>query len=149
MPKSKEGLFRFKFIIIGRILRDSLFFHPAVGILLGILSPILALPFASLLPYAFIRLLPTPNPEALREILKILAASMLTILSLTVSVFIVVLNVISSQYSPRLVRAMMRNQVSQWTLAIFLATVGFSLAGSLTIESDMNRSLVTVMTHKP
>ena len=47
---------------------------------------------------------------------------MITFLGLTFSITMVVLQLTSSQYSPRVLRSFLRDRQSQWTLGVFVAT---------------------------
>lgn len=60
--------------------------------------------------------------DSARTLLSTLAASMITFLGLTFSITMVVLQLTSSQYSPRVLRSFLRDRQSQWTLGIFVAT---------------------------
>lgn len=115
-------------------LRDSLWFHPAVALVGGVAWTLLAFPMASLVPPAVLGVMPSLDAQSLQELLKILVGSMVTIIALTFSVLMVVLNVVSSRHSPRLVRSVIHDQVSQWTLAIFVATVGFAMSSYIALE---------------
>ena len=63
-----------------------------------------------------------------RALLSTIAASMLTLTGLVFSITIVVLQLASSQFSPRVLRTFLRDRRSQFTLGVFLATFVFSLS---------------------
>jgi uncharacterized membrane protein len=99
-------------------LRSSLWFVPAVCVVL-----------AAAAAQALVQLQPGSTtwlfgggPESARTLLSTLAASMITFLGLTFSITMVVLQLTSSQYSPRVLRTFLRDRQSQWTLGIFVAT---------------------------
>lgn len=69
----------------------------------------------------------TGDLDAAREILSIIAGSMITITSITFSITIVSLQLASSQYGPRLIRNFMADRVTQLVLGIFVATFVFNL----------------------
>ena len=67
------------------------------------------------------------GPDAAREVLGTIAASTISVTGLTFSITLVVLQLVASQFSPRMLSGFLRNRVVQTTLAIFLATFVFSL----------------------
>lgn len=64
----------------------------------------------------------TGGPDSARALLSSIASSTLTLTALVFSITIVVLQLASSQFSPRVLRTFMRDHVSQSTLGIFLGT---------------------------
>ncbi len=67
------------------------------------------------------------GPDSARELLSSIASSTLTLTALVFSVTIVVLQLASSQFSPRVLRTFLRDPRSQVTLGVFLATFVFAL----------------------
>lgn len=67
------------------------------------------------------------GPDAAREVLGTIAASTISVTGLIFSNTLVVLQLVSSQFSPRMLNGFLRNRVVQATLAIFLGTFVFSL----------------------
>jgi uncharacterized membrane protein len=107
-----------RFAQLRESLRSSLWFVPAVCVVL-----------ASAAAQVLVHLQPGSTswlfgggPDSARTLLSTLAASMITFLGLTFSITMVVLQLTSSQYSPRVLRTFLRDRQSQWTLGIFVAT---------------------------
>ena len=62
------------------------------------------------------------GPESARSLLSAIASSTLTLTALVFSITIVVLQLASSQFSPRVLRTFLRDHRSQVTLGVFLGT---------------------------
>ena len=100
-------------------LRTSLWFVPTICVVVAVIAS-----------QVFVRLEPNSSSdwmfgggaESARTLLSTLAASMITFVGLTFSITMVVLQLTSSQYSPRVLRTFLRDRQSQWTLGIFVAT---------------------------
>jgi uncharacterized membrane protein len=69
----------------------------------------------------------TGGPDSARSLLSTIAASMLSLTALVFSITIVVLQLTSSQFSPRALRTFLRDRQSQLTLGAFLASYVYSL----------------------
>lgn len=67
------------------------------------------------------------SPEAARTILSTVAGSMLTITAVVFSITILVLQLASSQFSPRALRTFLRDASSKVTLGMLLGTFAYSL----------------------
>ncbi|WP_230471549.1 DUF2254 domain-containing protein [Corynebacterium glutamicum] len=67
------------------------------------------------------------GPDAAREVLGTIAASTISVTGLIFSITLVVLQLVSSQFSPRMLNGFLRNRIVQATLAMFLGTFVFSL----------------------
>ena len=68
------------------------------------------------------------GPESARTALATIAASMVTFLGVVFSITMVVLQLASNRFSPRVLRTFLKDQVSQMTLGVFVATFTFSMA---------------------
>lgn len=100
-------------------LRTSLWFVPSICVVAAVaLSQVLI----RIEPRSTSDWLFGGGAEAARTLLSTLAASMITFVGLTFSITMVVLQLTSSQYSPRVLRTFLRDRQSQWTLGIFMAT---------------------------
>ena len=67
------------------------------------------------------------SPDSARSLLVAVASSTLTISALVFSVTVLVLQLASGQFSPRVLRTFLRDKRSQLTLGVFLATFVYSL----------------------
>lgn len=69
----------------------------------------------------------TGGPASAREILSAIASSTLTLTALVFSVTVIVLQLASGQFSPRVLRTFLKDQRNQATLGVFLATFMYAL----------------------
>ena len=69
----------------------------------------------------------TGGPNSARELLSAISSSTLTLTALVFSVTVVVLQLASGQFSPRVLRTFMRDHRNQATLGVFLATFVYAL----------------------
>ena len=69
----------------------------------------------------------TGGPDSAREILSAIASSTLTLTALVFSVTVIVLQLASGQFSPRVLRTFLKDQRNQATLGVFLATFLYAL----------------------
>ncbi len=67
------------------------------------------------------------DPDVARQTLTVVAGSIVTVAGVTFSVTIVVLQLVSSQFSPRLLRNFLRDRVTQLTAGVFIGTFVYSL----------------------
>lgn len=74
--------------------------------------------------------------DAAREVLGVIATSLITVTSLTFSLTVVTLQLASSQYTPRLLRTFAADRFVQRTLALFLATFVYALTVLRTVRND-------------
>ncbi|RZU63220.1 DUF2254 domain-containing protein [Zhihengliuella halotolerans] len=107
----------------------------AIGLLLGLGLPALdaALPEARGLVSSGVF---GGSPEAARAILTTITGSVVTVTTLTFSMTIVLLQLASTQYTPRLLRTFTGDTVVHVTLAVFLGTFAYSLAVLRTVRSS-------------
>lgn len=88
------------------------------------------------MPPALSALLFGGGAAAARSLMEAIAASTITVTSLTFSLTVVTLQLASSQYSPRLLRTFTSDRFVHNTLALFLATFAFALTVLRTIRDD-------------
>jgi uncharacterized membrane protein len=69
----------------------------------------------------------TGGPESARSLLSTISTSMLTLTALVFSITMVVLQLASSQFSPRALPTFLRDRQNQLTLGVFLATYIYAL----------------------
>lgn len=92
------------------------------------------------MPSALAALLFTGGAPAARSLVSAIAASTMTVTSLTFSLTVVTLQLASSQYSPRLLRTFTSDRFVHNTLALFLATFAFALTVLRTIRDEEGES---------
>jgi uncharacterized membrane protein len=111
-------------------LKTSFWFIPTLMVLAAI---VLSICIISLDRYlitdylSFFGFLALVSPEGARSILSTLAASMMTVTGVTFSITIVVLNLASSQFGPRLLRNFIRDKSIQYVLGTFVASFIYCL----------------------
>ena len=94
----------------------------ATGLGLGISQVDEALDTSLSLPFLF-----AGGPEGARALLSAIITSMISFTGLVFSITIVVLQLTSSQFSPRVLRTFMRDRSNQLTLGTFVATFVYAL----------------------
>lgn len=67
------------------------------------------------------------SPQASRDLLGTIGASIGTITTVVFSISILTLQLASSEYTPKLLRTFTRSTISQVTLGLFIATVAYSI----------------------
>ena len=75
------------------------------------------------------------GPDGAREVLSAIATSMITFTGLVFSITIVVLQLTSSQFSPRVLRTFLRDRQTQLSLGVFVATFVYAVTVLRTVSS--------------
>lgn len=75
------------------------------------------------------------GPDGAREVLSAITTAMITFTGLVFTITIVVLQLTSSQYSPRVLRTFLRDRLTQWSLGVFTATFVFAVMVLRTVNS--------------
>lgn len=88
----------------------------------------------------------TGSPEAAREIFSTIAGSMLTITGVVFSITMLVLQLASSQFSPRALRTFLQDVPSKIALGTFVGTFAFALVGLSTVRSTDELQFVPRLT---
>lgn len=78
--------------------------------------------------------------ETARTILSSIASATITLTALVFSITMLILQLTSSRYSPRLLRTFLKDRNSQLTLGVFVGTFTFALASLRTIAADESDS---------
>lgn len=84
----------------------------------------------------------TRGPEGSRAVLSTVAASMMTIASVTFSITVVALQLASSQFGPRLLRNFMRDRGNQVAIGAFIATFTYCLLILRTVNGTEDERFV-------
>ncbi len=109
-------------------LRDRFWVLPALcaaiatGLGLGLSELDARLDTSFTVPFFF-----TGGPESARALLSAIITSMISFTGLVFSITIVVLQLTSSQFSPRVLRTFLRDRVNQISLGVFVATFVYAL----------------------
>jgi uncharacterized membrane protein len=75
------------------------------------------------------------GPDGARAVLSTIASSMMTFMGVVFSVTVLVLQLASNQFSPRVLRNFLRDRGSQAALGVFAATFAYSLMGLRSVRS--------------
>jgi uncharacterized membrane protein len=78
----------------------------------------------------------TGGPESARSVLSAIASSMLTLTALVFSVTVIVLQLASTQFSPRVLRTFLDARQNQVTLGVFTGTFVYALAALRTVRGE-------------
>jgi uncharacterized membrane protein len=86
------------------------------------------------------------SPEAATAVLAAVGGGMITFSGFVFSFAILIVQFGSSAYSPRMVSYFLRRRVTQWILALFLATIAYCFQGLVTIGSEGRAQFVPRIT---
>ena len=87
------------------------------------------------------------GPDGAREVLSAITTSMITFTGLVFSITIVVLQLASSQFSPRVLRTFLRDRQTQASLGVFVATFVYAVMVLRTVDSaDGDRFVPAIAT---
>jgi len=76
------------------------------------------------------------GPAAARDVLAAIAGSFVTVAGLTFSLTIVVLQLASSQYSPRILRGFLADRITQLTAGAFIGVFAYALVVLRSVRSE-------------
>ncbi len=119
-------------------MRASFWFIPA---LMVITATVMAFNFVTIdrtlsaVSFRFYGFTYSISPEGARSILATIAGSMMTVAGVTFSITIVVLNLASSQFGPRLLRNFMEDRSTQFVLGTFVSSFIYCLFVLRSIET--------------
>lgn len=114
-----------------RAVRTALWFRPSAYCIIAALAAAFVATIDGFLPPHTLAWLPEVEVSTVTELLKLMAGSMLTVATVTLSVLMLVLSLAAGQASPRAVPEIMADPVTQNALGTFLATFTFALAALL------------------
>lgn len=111
---------------VGEYLRTSLWFVPVLCVSAAVALAVVTLRFDrgrhDVGPLVF-----SGSAESARSVLSAILTSIATLTALVFSITIVVLQLASSQYSPRVLRTFLRDRRSQLVLGVLLATFAYAM----------------------
>ena len=84
--------------------------------LAGIFLPQAEQPITEHLPFVF-----EGGPDGARTVLSTIASAMISVTGLVFSITMVVVQLASSQFSPRVMRSFIRDRLSQWVIGLLVA----------------------------
>lgn len=77
------------------------------------------------------------NPDSARSLLSAIAGGMITLMVFTFTMFMVVLNQISSNYSPRVLPSLIRRRFHQIIMGFYLGTIAYTFMVLSSVESEV------------
>jgi uncharacterized membrane protein len=107
-------------------LRSSLWFVPVLCVLGGVGLSFATIAFDRSFSTAVPRSL-SGDPDAARAILMTVAASMVTLTGLVLTITMVVVQLAMGQFTPRVLRAILRDRPSQFAIGVFVATFAHAM----------------------
>ncbi|MGK2852256.1 MAG: DUF2254 domain-containing protein, partial [Candidatus Limnocylindrales bacterium] len=123
-------------------LRSQMWFIPGVFVVGALMAALLLVPIDRLVDQALgdrlSSLLFAGGPDSARLVLSTIAAAMLTFTGLVYSITMLVLQLASSQLSPRVMRTFLRDRFNQGVLGLFIATFLYALLILREIRSPPN-----------
>lgn len=124
---------------LAHALRTSLWLVPVLCVLGGVILSFSTIAFddGTLIPKSL-----TGGPDAALMILGTIAASMVTLTGLVLTIVLVVVQLAMGQFSPRIVRAILRDRPSQLAIGVFVATFAHAMLAMREVAStDTNASV--------
>src|ERR671910_1753610 len=112
-------------MLIGRVasyLRSSLWFLPILTVLAGAGLSFGSIALDGRLNYQAVPTSITGGPDAAAEILSSIAASMMGLTALVLTITMVVVQLAMGQFSPRIVQRILQDRPSQLAIGLFVAT---------------------------
>lgn len=109
------------------VLRSAFWLVPAACTVLAIALGVGLLALDDQIPYARTAFLFPGPPSGARSFLSAIITSMISVTGLVFSITIVVLQLTSSQFSPRVLRMFLRDRAIQLTLGIFVGTFVYAM----------------------
>ncbi len=118
---------------------------PLLGMLVGALL-VQVVEFADEVTYVVEGRANTLSPEAATAVLAAIGGGMITFSGFVFSFAMLIVQFGSSAYSPRMVSYFLRRRVTQWILALFLATISYSFLGLVSIGSEGRAQFAPTLT---
>jgi uncharacterized membrane protein len=110
-----------------RHVRSSLWFVPVVCVLGGMLLSFLTIAVDGALDYSLVPEAFTGGPDAAVAILSTVAASMVSLTALVLTITMVVVQLAMGQFSPRIVQTILQDKPSQFAIGLFVATFAHAM----------------------
>ncbi|WP_165788214.1 DUF2254 domain-containing protein [Arthrobacter glacialis] len=107
--------------------RQSLWLVPVICVAFGIFLSLVTIALDRHFDYKLIPESVVGGPDAAMEILAVVAASMISLAALVLTITMVVVQLAMGQFSPRIVQRILRDKPSQFAIGLFVATFVHSL----------------------
>jgi len=110
-----------------KAVRQSLWFVPVMCVLAGVGSSFVVLWIDGLFDYELVPRWLTGGPDAALAILSSIAASMVSLAALVLTITMVVVQLAMGQFSPRIVQTILKDKPSQLAIGVFVGTFAFAM----------------------
>jgi uncharacterized membrane protein len=117
-------------------LRSSLWFVPVLCVLAGVCISFGTLALDRLFDYQAIPQSLVGGPDAAEAILSTVAASMVSLTALVLTITMVVVQLAMGQFSPRIVQRILRDKPSQLAIGLFVATFVHAILASREVTNN-------------
>src|ERR1044071_3794001 len=102
--------------------QSSLWFIPVLCVLIGAALSFSSIAIDETTNYGLVSSSVTGGPDAALQILSTIAASMVSLAALVLTITMVVVQLAMGQFSPRIVQRILRDKPSQFAIGLFVAT---------------------------
>jgi uncharacterized membrane protein len=125
-----------KLLRLFRHIRSSLWFVPVVCVLAGVLLSYGTIAIDRANGYDLIPEALTGGPDAALAILSTIAASMVSLTALVLTITMVVVQLAMGQFSPRIVQTILQDKPSQLAIGIFVATFAHAMLAMREVQFE-------------
>src|SRR3954465_11808454 len=115
--------------------RSSLWFIPVMCVIAGVVLSIVSLAIDRAFDYAALPRWLTGGPDAATAILETIAASMVSLAALVLTITMVVVQLAMGQFSPRIAQNFLRDRPSQIAVGLFVATFAHAMISLREVQS--------------
>src|SRR3954452_20285105 len=119
-----------------RRVRTSLWFVPVVCVLAGVALSFGTIAIDRASDYTLVPQSLTGGPDAAVAILSTIAASMVSLAALVLTITMVVVQLAMGQFSPRIVQTILKDKPSQIAIGLFIATFAHSMLALREVHFD-------------
>ncbi len=119
-----------------RNVRRSLWFIPVVCVIAGLVLSFVTIAVDRAFDYQLIPEWMTGGPDAAVAVLSTIAASMVSLAALVLTITMVVVQLAMGQFSPRIVQTILRDKPSQIAIGLFIATFAHAMLSLREVHAD-------------
>src|SRR5689334_6504075 len=121
---------------IVRRVQTSLWFVPVLCVLAGVALSFITIAIDRANDYKLVPQQLTGGPDAALQILSTIAASMVSLAALVLTITMVVVQLAMGQFSPRIVQTILRDKPSQIAVGVFVATFAHAMLALREVNTD-------------
>jgi uncharacterized membrane protein len=127
--------------LIGKRVGSSLWFIPVVCVLVGVCCSVATIAIDRTNDYNLIPRSFTGGPDAALQILGTIAASMVSLAALVLTITMVVVQLAMGQFSPRVVQRVLRDKPSQVAIGVFVATFAHAMLAMREVKFEPSETV--------